>query len=101
LAEFRAHHVARGHGTSSTPRGSGSVGSVFVVASSTVSAPLSWVLDFGASFHVTSDQSQLVACKPIIDGVSIQTADGTSCPITHQGSLYNNYFFVPNVSFVP
>jgi hypothetical protein len=54
------------------------------------------VLDSGASFHVTSDQSQLVACKPVTDGTSIQTADGT-CHITHQGSLCNNYFSVPNV----
>ena len=58
------------------------------------------MLDCGASFHVTSDQSQLVACKPVPDGASIQTADGT-CHITHQGSLCNNYFSVPNISFVP
>jgi len=83
LAEFRARRAARGRGTSSIPRGSGSVGTVSVAASSTVSAPSSWVLDCGASFHVTSDQSQLVACKPVTDGASIQTADGTSCHITH------------------
>ena len=47
------------------------------------------MLDFGASFHVTSDQSQLVACKLVADGVSIQSADSASCPITHQGSLSN------------
>jgi hypothetical protein len=41
LAEFCARHAARGRGTSSTPRGLGPIGSVFVAASSTVSAPLS------------------------------------------------------------
>jgi len=65
------------------------------------SSSSSWVLDSGASFHVTSNQSQLVACKPVVDGVSVQTADGTSCPITHHGSLSNSYFSVPDVSFVP
>jgi hypothetical protein len=98
LAEYRARRAARGRG-----RGTGSTsrGSVSVAASSTVTAPSAWVLDSGAAFHVTSDQSQLVACKPVSDGVSIQTADGTSCPITYQGSVCNNRFSVPNVSFVP
>ena len=54
-----------------------------------------------ASFHVTSDRSQLVACKPINDDASVQTADGTSCHINHQGCLSSSNFSVPNVSFVP
>ena len=73
-----------------------------LAATSPISAPQSsWVLDSGASFHVTSDQSQLVASKPVADGASIQTVDGTSCYITHQGSLCTSNFSVPNVSFVP
>jgi len=52
------------------------------------------VLDSGASFHVTSDKSPLASSTPVIDGTSVQTADGTSCPITHQGSLCNSYFSV-------
>jgi len=76
LAEFRARRAARGRGTGSTSRGS-----VSIAAASPVSASsTSWVLDSGASFHVTSDQSHLVACKSVTDGASIQTADGTSCP---------------------
>ena len=69
LAEFRACRAARttrGRGTVSTPRGS-----VSVAAAAGGSASSSWVLDSGASFHVTSDQSQLVACKPVADGASI------------------------------
>jgi hypothetical protein len=94
LVEFRARRAARGRGTSSTPRGSAG-GTISVAASSIVSAPSSWVLDSGASFHVKSDQSQLVACKLVTDGASIQTADGTSCHITHQGLLCNNHFLYP------
>ena len=59
------------------------------------------MLDSGASFHVTSDSSSLVSCKPVTDGACVQTADGTSCPITHKGSLCNTHFAVPNVSYVP
>ena len=101
LAEFRA---ARGRGTSRATRGWGTTsttkGSVSVAAASPA-AHSSWVLDSGASFHVTSDRSQLVACKPVNDDASIQTADGTSCHITHQGSLSSSKFSIPNVSFVP
>ena len=71
-----------------------------LAATSPISAPQSsWVLDSGASFHVTSDQSQLVARKPVADGASIQSADGTSCYITHQGSFCTSNFYVPDVSF--
>ena len=97
LADFRARRAARGRDTGSTPRGS-----VSVAAASSAAAPSpSWVLDSGASFHVTSDQSELASCKPVVDGASVQTADGTSCHITHQGSICNSRFSVPNISFVP
>jgi len=78
------------------------MGSVSVVAASPVGASQSsWVLDSGASFHVTSDSSQLVDCKTVHDGASVQTTDDTSCSITHQGSLSTAHFTVPNVSLVP
>jgi len=97
LAEFRARRAARGRGTSNPPRGS-----VSVAAASPVHAPQSsWVLDSGASFYVTSDKSQLVNCQAVHNGASVQTADGTSCPITSHGSLSTPHFSVPNVSFVP
>jgi hypothetical protein len=60
-----------------------------------------WVLDSGASFHVTSDRSQLVSCQPVKDGASVHTADGTSCSITHQGFLCTSKFSIPDISFVP
>jgi hypothetical protein len=67
LAVYHSRHAARGRGVDSTTTGSvpagstptGSVsvptGSVSVAAASPVSAPSSWVLDSGASFHVSSD----------------------------------------------
>ena len=83
LAEYRARRAfraARGRGTSSTPRD----GAISIDAASPINASQpAWVLDSGASFHVTSDQSQLVTCKPITNCASIQTADGTHCNITH------------------
>ena len=78
------------------------LGALSVAAASPVHAPQSsWVLDSGASFYVTSDKSQLVNCQAVHNGASVQTADGTSCPITSHGSLSTPHFSVPNVSFVP
>jgi len=52
---------------------------VSVAAASPVGASQSsWVLDSGASFHVTSDSSQLIDCKTVHDGASVQTTDGSS-----------------------
>ncbi|XP_074560573.1 uncharacterized protein LOC141828529 [Curcuma longa] len=81
LVDYRARRAARGTARGARGRGTGSTpgGSVSIAAASPVTAPSSsWVLDSGASFHVTSDQSQLVACKPVTDGASIRTADGPS-----------------------
>ena len=64
-----------------------STNTIAIAATSGYIAPETWFLDSGASFHVTSDRSKLVACKPVTDGSSINTANGTACHITHQGSL--------------
>ena len=75
--------------------------SVSALSQSAVVTAQPWVLDSGASFHVTFDRSQLVSCQPVKDGASVQTADGTSCSVTHQGSLCTSKFTVPDISFVP
>jgi hypothetical protein len=75
--------------------------SVSALSQSAVVASQPWVLDSGASFHVTSDSSQLVSCKPVQDGASVQTADGTPCSITHKGSLCSSKFSVPAISLAP
>jgi len=76
-------------------------GTVSIVAASQNFASQSWILDSGASFHVTSDKSKLVACQPVTNATSIHTADGTLCHITHQGSLHSSHFYIPDVSCVP
>ena len=76
-------------------------GTVSIVAASQNFASQSWILDSGASFHVTSDKSKLVACQPVTNATSIHTADGTLCHITHQGSLHSPHFYIPDVSCVP
>jgi hypothetical protein len=96
LADFRARRAARGRGTGSAPRGS-----VAAATSPSAASSSSWVLDSGVSFPVTSDQSKLASSKPIPDGASYQTPDGTLCHITHEGSLCDSQFFVSNIFFVP
>jgi len=97
LADFRARRATRGRGAGPSPRGSVAV----AATSSAGTSSSSWVLDSGASFHVTSDQSQLASTTPITEGASVQTADGTLCYITHKGSLCDPHFTVPNIFFVP
>jgi hypothetical protein len=58
------------------------------------------LLTQGASFHVTSNQSQLVTSTPVTENASVQTADYTLCHITHKG-LCTPQFTVPNIFFVP
>lgn len=70
LAEFRSRRTNQGSGPSK--------GSVPVPAISGSASPSTWVLDSGASFHVTSDQSQLDTCATVTNGSSVQTADGSS-----------------------
>jgi hypothetical protein len=75
-------------------------GSISIAAASHNIAPQSWVLDSGASFHVTSNKTQLVDCKKIVDGTTIYTAHRTSCHVTHQGTFSSPHFYVPDISLV-
>jgi len=73
LADFRVRRATRGRGTGPSSRGS-----VAVAATSSAGAlSSSWVLDSGASFHVTSDKSRLTSTTPVTEGTSVQTADGS------------------------
>jgi hypothetical protein len=97
LADLRVRRATRGRGIGPSPKGL-----VAVVATSSVGAlSSSWVLDSGASFHVTSDQSRLASTTPVTEGTSVQTVDGTLCHVTHKGSLSDSNFTVPNVFFIP
>jgi hypothetical protein len=97
LDDFRARRAAHGRGTGSAPRGSIAI----VSTSSAIASSSSWALDSRASFHVTSDQSQLVSSTPVTEDAYVQTADGSLCHITHKGSLSTPHFIVPNIFFVP
>jgi hypothetical protein len=52
-----------------------------------------WYLDYGASFYMTSDSSILSALRSLISPVNVLTADGTSLPVSSQGTLYTSAFF--------
>jgi len=84
----------------STPVGAymsgGSIASALVSGTS-----IPWVLDSGASFHMTSDKSQLDFYRPLPNNKHVQTADGSSCIVTHHDNLATSDFIVSNVSFVP
>lgn len=128
LAEMRAKRAASRRGThatspstqvAATPQFSQqSTPQLQQQSSSTISAPVSaympasslsstshpgtafWVLDSGA-FHMTSNFSQLDSCQPLPHTRSVQTADGNSCTVTHQGHLGTSQFDVFDVSLVP
>nr|ADB85425.1 putative retrotransposon protein [Phyllostachys edulis] len=80
--------------TSTSTVTSGSVSAMTLVAPSAPSAAHSWVLDSSASFHVTSDSSQLVAHRLVTDAAYVRIADDTPCSITHQSILSISCFSV-------
>lgn len=67
----------------------------------------SWLLDSGASHHVTSDLGNLSLHEQYTGADDIMIGDGTSLPITHTGSTFlttpettftlNNVLCVPNM----
>jgi len=60
-----------------------------------------WFLDSGASFHMTPDSTQLSSLSSLDHSIVVQTADGTSLPVTRRGILSTSSFHVPTVSHVP
>jgi len=60
-----------------------------------------WFLDSGASFHMTPDSTQLSSLSSLDHSIVVQTADGTSLPVTRCGILSTSSFHVPTVSHVP
>ena len=58
---------------------------------------LPWILDSGASFHMTPDSTCLSSiCSPSIP-LTIQTADGSPLLVVGHGTLSSSSFCVPNV----
>lgn len=64
-----------------------------------------WLLDSGASHHVTSDLSNLSLHAPYNGSDDIMIGDGTGLLITHTGSIslhsFNAHFSLTNVLCVP
>lgn len=80
----------------------------FVTRASSVKRPPStqlgtstWVLDSGASFHMSSDSSVLSSLRPLDHPINVLTADGTPLPVASRGTLSTSSFYVPYVSHVP
>ena len=70
-------------------------------ASQSSSGTLPWILDSGASFHMTPDRTSLSYISPSSLPITIQTADGSSLFVVGQGTLLSPSFHVPVVSYVP
>jgi hypothetical protein len=91
--------------TTTAPQSTTHVGSYMSggsIASASVSGTfVPWVLDSGASFHMTSNKSQLVSCQSLTDCQHVQTADGSTCIVTHHGNLATPDFTISDVSIVP
>ena len=56
-----------------------------------------WFLDSGASFHMTPDSTQLSSLSSLDHPLVVQTANGTSLPVTGRGVLSTSSFHVPTV----
>ncbi|BAH93941.1 Os07g0500000 [Oryza sativa Japonica Group] len=83
------------------PYPSAAIASYSSISSALPVASYPWILDSGASFHMACDDSWLTSCRPIANGATIHTADGTLCKVTHQGAISAPRFAVPDVSLVP
>jgi hypothetical protein len=69
--------------------------------SSSASGTIPWILDSGASFHMTHDRSSLSSiCSPLVP-TTVHTADGTPLAVVGRGTLSTSSFSVPTVSYVP
>ena len=84
----------------------GTVGSVIDASRteqppSTQSGTSSWVLDSGASFHMSSHSSNLSSLKSLDFPVHVLTADGTPLSVASRGNLTTPSYSIPDVAHVP
>ena len=55
------------------------------MASAAACNPNNWLLDSGATRHLTTDLNNLALHQPYTGGEEVTIADGTGLPITHTG----------------
>lgn len=60
-----------------------------------------WVLDSGASHHMSPDSSSFVSICPSTSNVSVITADGTPMPLAGVGSIRTPHLSLSNVYCIP
>ncbi|OMO63131.1 Integrase, catalytic core [Corchorus capsularis] len=75
-------------------------------APSSGTSPSPWVLDSGASYHMTSDSSILENCLDLSQPLDIQTANGSLMQISKVGSVTtksypSGKFSIPNIFYAP
>jgi len=59
-----------------------------------------WVLDSGASHHMSPDSSSFTFVSPL-SSIPIMTADGTLMPLAGVGSVVTPHLSLPNVYLIP
>jgi len=59
-----------------------------------------WVLDSGASHHMSPDSSSFTSVSPL-SSIPVMTADGTPMPLTGVGSVVTPHLSLPNVYLIP
>ena len=59
-----------------------------------------WVLDFGASHHMSPDSSSFTSMSPL-SSIPIMTADGTPMALAGVGSVVTPHLSLPNVYLIP
>ncbi|XP_062191268.1 uncharacterized protein LOC133895084 [Phragmites australis] len=60
-----------------------------------------WILDSGASFHMTHDRTNLSSISTPSIPITVHTADGSPLSVAGRGTLLSDSFHVPAVSYVP
>ena len=59
-----------------------------------------WVLDSGASHHISPDSSSFTSVSPL-SSIPVMTADGTPIPLAGVGSIVTPHLSLPNVYLIP
>jgi len=59
-----------------------------------------WVLDSGASHHMSPDSSSFTSVSPL-SSIPVMTADGTPMPLANVGSVVTPHLSLPNVYLIP